>query len=150
MQAVYAFHFLTPYPKMMWQFGELGYDFSINMNEDGQMGVNDEYRTHRKPIRWDYANDANRKAVYDAISKVLEFRNDNEEYYAQDNLSVHTWSVGDTNLGGKILVMDRVIMVETSPLVKFATMITRSITKILPPMLVSPTLHVCTERLSCA
>ena len=111
MQAVYAFHFLTPYPKMMWQFGELGYDFSINMNEDGQMGVNDEYRTHRKPIRWDYANDANRKAVYDAISKVLEFRNDNEEYYAQDNLSVHTWSVGDTNMGGKILVMDRVIMV---------------------------------------
>ena len=75
------------------------------------MGVNDEYRTHRKPIRWDYANDANRKAVYDAISKVLEFRNDNEEYYAQDNLSVHTWSVGDTNMGGKILVMDRVIMV---------------------------------------
>lgn len=111
LQAVYAFHFLTPYPKMMWQFGELGYDFSINMNEEGVLGTNDEYRTSRKPIRWDYANDANRKAVYDAIAKVLEFRNDNEDYYAQDNLALHTWSVGDANMGGKILVMDRVIMV---------------------------------------
>lgn len=111
LQAVYAFHFLTPYPKMMWQFGELGYDFSINMNQDGVLGTGDEYRTSRKPIRWDYANDANRKSVYDAIAKVLKFRNDNEEYYAGDNLAVHTWSVGDTNMGGKILVMDKVIMV---------------------------------------
>ena len=39
MQAVYAFHFLTPYPKMMWQFGELGYDFSINANDSGVVGT---------------------------------------------------------------------------------------------------------------
>ena len=109
LQAVYAFHFLTPYPKMMWQFGELGYDFSINMDENGVMG--NDNRTSRKPIRWDYVNDANRKAVYDAISKVLEFRNDNEEFYAQDNMEVYTWSVGDANMGGKILILDRVIMV---------------------------------------
>ena len=101
LQAAYAFHFLTPYPKMMWQFGELGYDVSIEENG----------RTGKKPVRWNYYNDANRKALYDAMSKVISWRTDNEEYYGQDNLTVHTWSVGDAQMGGKVLVMDKVIVV---------------------------------------
>ena len=111
LQAVYAFHFLTPYPKMMWQFGELGYDVSINANENGTVGSGDEYRTHRKPVRWNYLNNPDRKAIYDALSKIISWRTDNQEYYGQDNLSVHSWLVGDSNMGGKILVMDRVIVV---------------------------------------
>ena len=101
LQAIYAFHFLTPYPKMMWQFGELGYDVSI---EEGG-------RTARKPVRWNYYEDANRKALYDAVSKVITWRTDNEAYYGQDNLSVHTWKTGDDSMGGKVLVMDKVIVV---------------------------------------
>ncbi len=101
LQAVYAFHFLTPYPKMMWQFGELGYDVSIEENG----------RTGRKPVRWNYFEDANRKALYDALSKIISWRTDHEEYYGQDNLTVHTWSVGDAQMGGKVLVMDKVIVV---------------------------------------
>ena len=101
LQAVYAFHFLTPYPKMMWQFGELGYDVSIEENG----------RTGRKPVRWDYLDDANRRALYDAMSKIISWRTDHEEYYGQDNLTVHTWNVADGNMGGKTLVMDRVIVV---------------------------------------
>ena len=111
LQAVYAFHFLTPYPKMMWQFGELGYDFSINANANGEVGKGDEYRTHRKPIRWDYYEDANRKALYDAMSKFVSWRTDHQEYYGQDNLPVHTWKVNDSDMGGKTLVMDKVIVV---------------------------------------
>ncbi len=30
-----AFWAMTPAPKMMWQFGELGYDYSINTCENG-------------------------------------------------------------------------------------------------------------------
>ena len=101
LQAVYAFHFLTPYPKMMWQFGELGYDVSIEENG----------RTGKKPVRWNYFEDANRRALYDAMSKIISWRTDNEDYYGQDNLTVHTWSVGDAQMGGKVLVMDRVIVV---------------------------------------
>ena len=101
LQAVYAFHFLTPYPKMMWQFGELGYDVSIEENG----------RTGRKPVRWNYYDDANRKALYDAMSKVISWRTDHQEYYGQDNLTVHTWNVGDGDMGGKTLVMDKVIVV---------------------------------------
>ncbi len=101
LQAIYAFHFLTPYPKMMWQFGELGYDVSIEENG----------RTGRKPVRWNYFEDTNRRALYDAMSKVISWRTDHEEYYGQDNVAVHTWSVADGNMGGKILVMDKVIVV---------------------------------------
>ena len=101
LQAVYAFHFLTPYPKMMWQFGELGYDVSIEENG----------RTGRKPVRWNYYNDANRKALYDAMSKIVSWRTDNEEYYGQENVTVHTWNVNDSHMSGKTLVMDRVIVV---------------------------------------
>ena len=101
LQAVYAFHFLTPYPKMMWQFGELGYDVSIEENG----------RTGRKPVRWYYFDDANRRSLYDALSKIISWRTDHEEYYGQDNLTVHTWTVADGNMSGKVLVMDKVIVV---------------------------------------
>ena len=101
LQAVYAFHFLTPYPKMMWQFGELGYDVSIEENG----------RTGRKPVRWNYFEDANRKALYEAMSKYVSWRTDHQEYYGQDNLSVHTWNVNDSHMSGKTLVMDKVIVV---------------------------------------
>ena len=111
MQAVYAFHFLTPYPKMMWQFGELGYDVSINANDKGVVGNGDEYRTHRKPVRWEYYDDANRRALYDAMSKYISWRTDHEEYYAQNNLAVKSYLVGDSNMSGKVLVMDKVIVV---------------------------------------
>ena len=49
--------------------------------------------------------------MYDALSKIISWRTANEEYYGQDNLTVHTWQVGDSNMGGKVLVMDRVIVV---------------------------------------
>jgi hypothetical protein len=101
LQAVYAFHFLTPYPKMMWQFGELGYDISIEYNG----------RTGKKPVHWDYLNDANRKAIYDALSKIITWRTDHEDFYGQDNLPVRTWYVGDNNMSGKVLVLDKVIVV---------------------------------------
>jgi glycosidase len=45
-----AFFFTVPGPKMIWQFGEMGYDFSIDYN--GRVG--------NKPIRWDYYNSRDR------------------------------------------------------------------------------------------
>ena len=101
LQAIYAFHFLSPYPKMMWQFGELGYDYSIDYND----------RTGRKPVRWDYYDDANRRALYDAMSKIISWRTANEDYYGGDNFKMDTWAVNDVNMDGKTLVMDRVIVV---------------------------------------
>ena len=67
-----AFLFTIPGPKMMWQFGELGYNYSINYCENGT--INNNCRTNPKPIRWDYLNDARRKSVYQTYSSLINLR----------------------------------------------------------------------------
>ncbi len=61
-----CFYLVTPGPKMIWQFGELGYDYSINYCEDGT--TNEDCRTSPKPVRWDYFSDPQRKKLYDVFS----------------------------------------------------------------------------------
>jgi len=68
-----AFWAMIPGPKMMWQFGELGYDYSINTCEDG-FTVNNGCRTSMKPVRWDYKNNSNRVALYNVYSKLFALR----------------------------------------------------------------------------
>ncbi|MBE6200832.1 MAG: hypothetical protein E7134_01420 [Rikenellaceae bacterium] len=95
ISAAMAFHFLTPYPKMMWQGGELGDDRELT----------EEGRTDAKPFRWEDLNDANRKSIYDAASKVISFRTDHPELYgdgASNNLNIY--KVSDSDMGGKHLV----------------------------------------------
>ncbi len=46
-----------PGPKMIWQFGELGYDYSIDHND----------RVGEKPIRWDYFDKGSRKRIYEVM-----------------------------------------------------------------------------------
>ena len=97
LQAVYAFHFLSPYPKMMWQFGEMGYDVSL--------GADDSQKVEPKPVRWEYMEDANRKALYDAVSKCITFRTTHPAMYGFDGkTTINTWSVGDANMAAKTLV----------------------------------------------
>jgi 1,4-alpha-glucan branching enzyme len=59
-----AFMFSSPGPKMVWQFGELGYDISINYNG----------RTGDKPILWNYNTDPNRRALYSVYSKMINMK----------------------------------------------------------------------------
>jgi hypothetical protein len=67
-----AFLFTIPGPKMIWQFGELGYNYSINTCTNGT--VNSNCRLDPKPIRWDYLNDARRKGIYNTYSNLLKLR----------------------------------------------------------------------------
>jgi len=60
-----AFFYTVPGPKMLWQFGELGYDFPINYCPNGT--VNEGCRTDPKPIRWDYFADPERRDVYEVV-----------------------------------------------------------------------------------
>ena len=80
-----AFFLTVPGPKMIWQFGELGYDYSIEYNN----------RTGRKPVRWDYYEDPYRKGLYDNYSKLLAFRRDNPEFF--DEGVNFSWQVGYDN-----------------------------------------------------
>lgn len=72
-----AFWAMMPGPKLMWQFGELGYDVSITFcpstNTVPTPYPNMQCRTDNKPIRWDYRQDAGRKTltqVYAALIKL--------------------------------------------------------------------------------
>lgn len=67
-----AFWAMIPGPKMMWQFGELGYDYSINTC--GDLSVNNNCRTDNKPIKWNYYNNTNRKALFDVYAKLFKLK----------------------------------------------------------------------------
>jgi glycosidase/PKD repeat protein len=75
VQAAAAFHVLLPGPKMIWQFTELGYDFSINACTNGTLGVGDACRTARKPIRWDYFQQTDRRRLYTVMSGLMKLKN---------------------------------------------------------------------------
>ncbi len=67
-----AFHYLIPGPKMLWQFGELGYDFPINYCPNGT--TNENCRTAPKPIRWDYFTERIRKDLYKGTADLTSLR----------------------------------------------------------------------------
>ncbi len=76
-----AFFFTVPGPKMFWQFGELGYDFSINAcPPDGQL-IQESCRTANKPIPWgsefnlNYHEDPERIKLYKTFSALINLRN---------------------------------------------------------------------------
>ena len=64
-----AFYFTIPGVKMIWQFGELGYDFSINYP-----CMTNDCRTDPKPIRWDYFNDGNRNNLYKVFQALINLK----------------------------------------------------------------------------
>ena len=72
MEMSAAFLTMIPGPKMIWQFGELGYDFSINFCPNGT--INSNCRTDMKPIHWDYLEVAGRKQLYNTYSALLKLR----------------------------------------------------------------------------
>jgi hypothetical protein len=94
--AVIAFTALIPGPKMLWQFQELGYDYSINTCENGK--IKDECRTYAKPIPWtlQWDKDPDRWAAYEKSAKVISLRTKNPELFRAEtvtatNLYSNTW-----------------------------------------------------------
>lgn len=70
----YAFVIATPGPKMIWQFDELAYDYSINTCEDG-VTVQDACRLANKPVRWDYwTGDAVRRKNQFKIASIAQLK----------------------------------------------------------------------------
>ncbi len=54
----------VPGPKLIWQFGELGYDVNIDFNG----------RTGAKPIKWEYARDANRAKLLRVYQELIKLK----------------------------------------------------------------------------
>jgi 1,4-alpha-glucan branching enzyme len=85
-----AFFLTVSGPKMIWQMGELGYDYSINSNY-AATEVAETHRTDPKPVKWDYFNVADRKGLYNTYCKLLALRNANPELFSQS--SFKSWNV---------------------------------------------------------
>lgn len=64
-----AFFFTVPGPKMIWQFGELGYDYSINFPSNTE-----ESRTSPKPVKWDYYLDFHRRQLYLEYAALIKLK----------------------------------------------------------------------------
>jgi glycosidase len=72
MELAAVFYFPVPGPKMIWQFGEVGYDYSINHCPDGT--INENCRTSAKPVRWDYYEDWRRRRLFDIYAMLIELK----------------------------------------------------------------------------
>lgn len=77
-----AFFYTIPGPKMLWQFGELGYDFSINYCPDGTIA--DGCRVDPKPIRWDYQSNEDRQRLYDRTRALIHLKTNFEAFNTTD------------------------------------------------------------------
>ena len=93
-EAVAAFLMAIPGPKMIWQFGELGYDYSINSNGG---------RVDPKPVRWDYFQEIRRRRLYEVYAAMAKLRQQKLVTFRTPTLA------NGTNLGSstvKTIVID--------------------------------------------
>jgi hypothetical protein len=84
-----CFFFPVPGPKMLWQFGELGYDFSINYCQNGS--INEACRVDPKPIKWDYFTYNPRYLLYRFYSILINLKKEHEVF----NTGSISWQVGN-------------------------------------------------------
>ncbi len=76
------FHILLPGPKMIWQFGERGYDQSINRCEGG--AISDQCRLSPKPPYWEYLENKDRTDLFQVMAKLNELKQSYEEFTSDD------------------------------------------------------------------
>jgi 1,4-alpha-glucan branching enzyme len=75
------FFFTIPGPKMIWQFGERGYDVTIEFN--GRVG--------EKPPRWEYMEDWRRKNLYYVYSSLIDLKK-NEDVFSTTDFSLDVYN----------------------------------------------------------
>ena len=90
MELAGVFFFTIPGPKMIWQFGELGYDVTIDYN--GRVG--------EKPVRWEYLGEPDRLQLYLTWAKLLDIRKKYQVFGTND----YTMTVG-ANVADKKIVL---------------------------------------------
>ena len=73
MQAAALMFYTIPGPKMLWQFGELGFDLSINRCENGT--ISDGCRLSNKPPKWDYKQEGSRLALFNQTADLIRLKN---------------------------------------------------------------------------
>ena len=68
-QIMTAFYFTIPGPKMLWQFGEFGYDQELN---NDRLGI--------KPTKWEYLNDPERERLFKLYQEMIKLKNEHDVF----------------------------------------------------------------------
>jgi 1,4-alpha-glucan branching enzyme len=82
VEAANLFLYAIPGPKMIWQFDEVGYDYSINTCEDGT--IDPDCRVAPKPIRWDYMTDSARTHLYNVTQELFVLKKTQPAFRTSD------------------------------------------------------------------
>lgn len=72
IRAANTIFYTIPGPKMLWQFGELGYDYSINHCPDGSNSG--DCRVAAKPVHWDYQDEGMRDYLFRHTADIIKLR----------------------------------------------------------------------------
>lgn len=98
IKAVSSFFYTVPGPKMLWQFGELGFDYSINRCTDGS--INENCRLSIKPTRWEYLAEEENARLFEVTSELIKlkttfelFQSGEVSFFNGSNLSRYMWVV---------------------------------------------------------
>lgn len=111
-EAAAAFLLSAPGPKMIWQFGELGYDIPIDQNG----------RTGEKPIHWDYRTDPGRKHLHDVYAKLIKWKIKNDVFSnntCQFNASTPVKFIRLTGTTNKVMVLGNFDVVNQTATITF-------------------------------
>ena len=74
-----TFFYTIPGPKMLWQFGERGYDYSINYPT-----YTSDSRLAQKPPRWDYMKNYNRLDLYNLVTSLIKLHTEDPIFETTD------------------------------------------------------------------
>jgi glycosidase len=88
-----AFWAMIPGPKMIYEFDELGYDYSINWCTNGTVDPAGSCRLVPKPPRWDYLQVAQRKHLHDVYASLFKLNAAHPMLAASTN---YTYSLSGT------------------------------------------------------
>jgi 1,4-alpha-glucan branching enzyme len=121
-EAAAAVFFTVPGPKMLWQFGERGYDIPLNFG-----GSN----VSNKPPHWEYMADANRLKLWNVYSKLINLRTSNPEVFNNTTFSYdfydngglfRSFQIADPLAGGmKVTVIANFEVVNQTRTINFQT-----------------------------
>ncbi len=70
MELAASFYLTIPGPKMIWQFGELGYDISID----------DPGRVDPKPVLWNYYDEVNRYRLFQVYQALIGLKKEHNAF----------------------------------------------------------------------
>lgn len=89
---VAAIMLMSPGPKMIWQFGELGNEQTTKNSDNGN-------NTDPKIVNWSHLENEHRKGLYDCYSKLCGLRRGNPDLFSETstvaiNCNASNWTTG--------------------------------------------------------